>query len=298
MPSALAALPPALAALIADEGLPDSNADTVTRIWMPLAAHIGVLRERAGHPLLIGISGVQGSGKSTACRFLAAILAAEGLRVASLSLDDLYLPGAARARLAETIHPLFATRGVPGTHDLVLGNAVIDALLAGTGPVAVPRFDKSRDEPATDWPVVIAPVDLLLFEGWCIGATPQPESAFATPVNGLEANEDRDLTWRRAVNDALGGNYARLFARLDLRVALVAPDFGVVGGWRRQAEMPLRAQGLGMDDIALDRFIQHYERLSRHMLAMAPAEADITISIAANHTAGAIQGLDRPAAVG
>lgn len=246
--------------------------------------------------MLIGINGVQGSGKSTACRFLEAILADNGLRVATLSLDDLYLSGAARARQAAAIHPLFVTRGVPGTHDLTLGHAVIDALLAGAGPVAVPRFDKGRDEPATEWPVVSAPVDVLLFEGWCIGATPQPESALAVPVNALEATEDPDSGWRRAVNDTLGDSYARLFARLDLLVALVAPDFGAVSGWRRQAEMPLRALGLGMDDAALDRFIQHYERLSRHMLATMPAQADITIAIARDHTAGAVHGLDRPAA--
>ncbi len=266
------------------------------RVWQPLAAQIAGVHAARGRPVLIGINGVQGSGKTTACRFLAALLAEHGLRAATLSLDDLYLPGAARARLAATIHPLFATRGVPGTHDLDLGNRVIDALLAGAGPVAVPRFDKGRDEPSAAPAIVVAPVDVLLFEGWCIGATPQPESTLSLPVNALESGEDPDLTWRRAVNAALAGGYARLFARLDLLVALVAPDFSVVRGWRRQAELPLRRQGQGMDDAALDRFIQHYERLSRHMLATMPGLADVTIAIAADHTAGAIQGLDRPAA--
>ncbi len=267
----------------------------MTRVWTPLAAHIAGVHAARARPVLIGINGVQGSGKSTACRFLEALLAGQGLRAATLSLDDLYLPGAARARLAATVHPLFATRGVPGTHDLDLGNRVIDALLGGTGPVAVPRFDKGRDEPSPTPVMVIAPVDVLLFEGWCIGATPQPESTLTPPVNALESREDPDLTWRRAVNAALADGYARLFARLDLLVALVAPDFSVVRGWRRQQELPLREQGLGMDDVALDRFIQHYERLSRHMLATMPGQADLSIAIAENHTAGAIQGLDRPA---
>jgi D-glycerate 3-kinase len=268
----------------------------VTRVWQPLAAHIAGLRMAAGRPVLIGVNGVQGSGKTTACLFLEALLADRGLRAATLSLDDLYLSGAARRRLATSVHPLFATRGVPGTHDVALGHRVIDALLAGTGPVAVPRFDKGRDEPAATSAIVAAPVDVLLFEGWCIGATPQPESTLTQPVNALESMEDPDLTWRRAVNAALAGDYARLFARLDLLVALVAPDFSVVSGWRRQQELRLRRVGQGMDDAALDRFIQHYERLSRHMLATMPGQADITVAIAENHTAGAIQGLDRPAA--
>ncbi len=261
---------------------------------MPLAGHIASLRQTAGRPVLIGINGVQGSGKSTLCRFLERLLARDhGLKVAILSLDDLYF---ARADRPVHIHPLFATRGVPGTHDVALGKRVITALLAGSGPVAVPRFDKGCDAPAAVWPIVDAPVDVLLFEGWCIAATPQPESALAAPINTLEAREDPDLTWRRAVNAALSGSYAALFARLDRLVALCAPDFDVVSDWRRQQEMPLRAQGLGMDDAALDRFLQHYERLSRHMLAVMPGLADIRIDIARNHTAGTIHGLDRPAA--
>ncbi|WP_426166794.1 kinase [Sandarakinorhabdus sp. DWP1-3-1] len=246
--------------------------------------------------MLIGINGVQGSGKSTACLFLERLLAGHGLSAVTLSLDDLYLSKAARARLAATVHPLFATRGVPGTHDVAMGQRTIAALLMGHGPVTVPRFDKGRDAPVATLPSVMAPVDVLLFEGWCIGATPQPESTLRSPVNALESMEDPDSTWRRAVNAALGGDYARLFGPIDLLVALLAPDFGVVSGWRRQQEMPLRAQGLGMDDTALDRFIQHFERLSRHLLATMPGQADIIVPIAENHTAGAVQWRDRPAA--
>lgn len=264
-------------------------------MWTPLAAEISALRRRLGRPVLVGINGVQGSGKSTACLFLERLLGVHGLSAATLSLDDLYHSKAQRARLAATVHPLFATRGVPGTHDVALGQRTIAALLTGSGPVIVPRFDKGRDAPATTWPTVIAPVDVLLFEGWCIGATPQQESTLESPVNALESREDPDLTWRRAVNDALGGDYARLFAPIDLLVALLAPDFGVVSAWRRQQERPLRAQGLGMDDAALDRFIQHFERLSRHMLATMPGRADVIVPIAQDHTAGAVQWRDRPA---
>ncbi|MFZ4688528.1 MAG: kinase [Polymorphobacter sp.] len=286
------------AAIIAAEALPADYADTVARVWTPLAAQIAARRHSAGRPLLVGINGTQGSGKTTACRFLGALLADCGLSVATLSIDDLVLTRAEREALAATVHPLFATRGPPGTHDLALADRTITALLAGTSPVAVPRFDKAVDDraPSSSWPVVEAPLDVLLFEGWCIGATPQPKSALSAPVNRLEADEDPQMTWRRHVNDALATGYARLFARLDLLVALRAPDFGVVRAWRQRQEEQLRARagaGAGMDDAALDRFIQHYERLTRHMLDTVPAPATITIIIDHQHKAGAIQGLDR-----
>jgi D-glycerate 3-kinase len=290
-----------IAALIADEMLPAAYAGTVARVWAPVAADIAALRRRADRPVVIGINGVQGSGKSTACLFIAALLAGEhGLHAVTLSLDDFYLTRAERQGLAARVHPLFATRGPPGTHDLELADRVITELLSGAVPVAVPRFDKGIDDrlaPA-DWPRVMAPVDVVLFEGWCIGATPQQESALLVPINALEAQEDGEMCWRRHANAALATGYARLFARIDLLIALRAPDFSVVREWRRLQESKLRARsgaGAGMDYISLERFIQHFERLSRHMLATMADSADISIAIAPNHSAGAIQGLDRPA---
>ncbi len=274
-----------VAALIAREGLPAAYADIVERVWAPLATDLARRHAAAGRPLLIGINGAQGSGKSTMCVFLEALLAERhGLKVATLSLDDLYLTHADRAALAVRAHALFAARGVPGTHDLALAAASITALLAGTGPVAIPRFDKARDDrrPRAEWPVVTAPLDLLLFEGWCIGATPEAESALATPVNDLEAGDDPEKAWRHTVNTALGSGYARLFARLDTLIMLRAPGFAPVAAWRKQQEARLRQRAgpaEGMDDAALDRFLQHYERLTRHMLRTLPAQADVIIDM-------------------
>lgn len=291
----------AIAALIAREALPASYADTTARIWRPIADDIAALHRTAGRPVLIGINGVQGSGKSTACLFIAALLeTGHDLRTATLSLDDFYLSRAERADLAARVHPLFATRGPPGTHDLDLADYVITQLLTGNGPVDVPRFDKAIDDrcPIAAWTQVIAPVDVLLFEGWCIGATPQPESALAAPINALEAAEDREMTWRTYANTALATGDARLFARIDRLISLGAPDFSLVRDWRRLQETKLRARSgatAGMDDAALDRFIQHYERLTRHMLEATPDTADISIDIDRKHSAGAIHWRDRPA---
>ena len=74
-------------------------------------------------PPILGIAGSQGSGKSTLAKAVA-----ERFGGASLSLDDVYLTKAERAAMAARVHPLFATRGPPGTHDLGLLNRLLDRL--------------------------------------------------------------------------------------------------------------------------------------------------------------------------
>lgn len=230
----------------------------------PLAAHALAWRDAHHRPLLLGISGAQGSGKSTLAGALVAALTRTGVPAATLSLDDLYLGRAARQALARRIHPLFATRGPPGTHDVAGGLAVIDRLLGGAGPVPVPRFDKGADDQAPAMSV-LAPLDVLVFEGWCLGATPQPPEALTAPVNALEAAQDADGVWRGAVNGALAADYQPLWDRIDLLVQLRAPDWSVVAGWRTEQERALGDRAMAPAVLAV--FIAHYERLTRHMLA-------------------------------
>jgi len=238
-------------------------------------------------PLVVGLCGAQGSGKSTLCAALADRFAAQGLRVAVLSLDDLYLSPEARHGLARQVHPLLVTRGVPGTHDVALGLRVFDALKAGQ-PVRLPRFDKANDRPflRAQWPLTGA-VDLVLFEGWAVGAVAEPAEALSVPVNALEAAEDPEGIWRTHVNQALKGDYADLFAQLDRLILLAAPSFEVVQGWRTEQEHDLKA-GLAqsgrvgaavMSDAQIVRFICHYERLTRHILREMPERADLTLRL-------------------
>lgn len=235
----------------------------------------------------IGISGAQGSGKTTLVTALAEQLAMRGLRVAVMSLDDIYLTRAARLALAHEVHPLFVTRGVPGTHDIGLGLATLDALERGE-PAPLPRFDKVSDErlPRCQWPRVPEATEVLLFEGWCLGASPQEEAALAEPVNALERLEDPEGIWRRAANARLAGDYQALFARLDRLVLLAAPGWEVVAKWREQQEAELRAKGGSavMDAAQVARFIQHYERLTRHILATMPGYADLVVRLGPDRT--------------
>lgn len=234
-------------------------------------------------PTILGIQGTQGSGKSTLAEVLRWQLQQHGLNVAILSIDDLYLPLAERQRLAVQRHPLLVTRGVPGTHDLALGDAIMHWARHGSGAQALPRFDKSRDDrhPESDWPLLPEPPDLLIFEGWCVGMTAEPDAALEAPINALERDEDTDGRWRQYVNDQLAGPYQRLFACLDALIVLKAPGFEQVFNWRRRQEDALRSKGGSgvMNDEQLGRFIQHYERLTRHGLATLAEDADVVVPL-------------------
>jgi len=277
-----------LTAFLRDENLPADFAVEIERLHAPLADRIAAVA--MGPAFVVGICGPQGSGKSTTVRVVAALLEARGLKTATLSLDDLYLRLADREALARDVHPLLRTRGVPGTHDVALGLAVLDGL-AGEGGKALPRFDKAADDraPVETWPVVEGPVDVVLLEGWCVGARPEPSEALAAPVNALERERDAGGTWRAHVNAALAGPYRALFGRLDLLVLFTAPDFATVLAWRREQEAKLRARlaetgqaGRAMSDDEVAVFVRHYERLTRHIAREMRARADIVIALDAD----------------
>lgn len=232
---------------------------------------------------VLGISGLQGSGKSTLAAQVARAAVQAGLSAACLSLDDVYLTRGQRLRLAATVHPLLATRGPPGTHDLPLALATIDALRAGATPL-LPRFDKLADDRLRPqhWPRPRRALDLLVLEGWCLGVPAEEAGALATPLNALEAGEDPDGTWRRFCNAALARHYPALWSRLDRLWFLQPPQFEAVYAWRWQQEQALEAARpgrAGMDRAALARFIQHYERISRQALRTLPARADRVVRL-------------------
>lgn len=244
-----------------------------------LAALRTWMRQAPRRPFVLGICGAQGSGKSTAAAALRAQLLQEGRNAAILSLDDLYLGHAARQALAASVHPLLAVRGVPGTHDLALGHRIFDAA-SQPGPITLPRFDKSTDNPSPQPEIAQGPLDLLIFEGWCVGARPQRAADLIAPVNALERDQDSDGRWRQWVNAQLAGPCQRLFNRLDALVLLAAPDFAIVQRWRTQQEQELRTtRGGGMSDAEVRNFIAHYQRITEHLLRDMPGYADLTIRL-------------------
>lgn len=268
--------------------------DQISDIFVPLASSLCSRAKQQQDKLIVGINGAQGSGKSTLCVLLETILnEGFGLRTTSLSIDDLYCTRAERMASGERIHPLLATRGVPGTHDVSLGMEILKQLSNKESGhnIAIPVFNKAADDRASEeeWHKAVTPFDLILFEGWCVGARPQDESLLASPVNTLEAKEDCDGTWRRYVNKRLKSDYAELFDQLDLLIMLQVPDLECVFKWRSLQEHKLALQQGGtsathiMSQAELEHFIMHYERLTSHMLSEMPEYSDIVLRLNRDH---------------
>jgi D-glycerate 3-kinase len=263
--------------------------DSLSRTYLALADWVH-RQKPPGKTLVLGVNGAQGSGKSTLCVFLKLILReAYGYNVAGFSIDDLYKTRAERQRMAAEIHPLFATRGVPGSHDVALGLQTLRALRSPlSSTTALPAFDKANDDrrPLAEWLLFDGPADVIVFEGWCMGTRPQACCALFEPVNELERREDRFGVWRRHVNRQLETDYAQLFAALDKLVFIQVPGMECVIRWRGAQEEKLAATRAGrglMDQTALRRFIMHYERLTRHNLDEMPGRADLILCLNEHH---------------
>lgn len=286
----------ALINFIEAERLPSVYLQTAEQWFIPLAEDIlDKVRSRQDAinkvpdndaTLVIGINGCQGSGKSTLAALLVLLLREmQGIHSINLSLDDFYLTRLKREELAVNVHPLLKTRGVPGTHDVGLALQTIKAL-SKSGEVAIPRFNKALDDrqKKSDWPIVKAPVDVIIIEGWCLGVRPQTQAELEVAINTLEAEEDKG-EWRAYVNDRLAGEYQELFELLDMLIMLKVPDFSKVLEWRLQQENKLREKMTArpgsklMNEDQLIRFISHYERLTRHALNTVPETADVVYQL-------------------
>ncbi|MFZ2030283.1 MAG: hypothetical protein WAU68_08245 [Vitreimonas sp.] len=254
-----------------------------------------VIQEQRGRnpdrPALIGVSGAQGSGKTTICQLLEA---ANRPRFVQFSIDDLYQDHIQRAEMAARTHRLFATRGPPGTHDIALARRTIDRLSSAApgAETPLPRFDKIKDvmKPPADWPVARGRPEAILVDAWCLGALPVPLSP---PLNAVE-DEDTGGIWRETQNEYLRTTYADWFASFDAIIYLRAPSWDVVRRWRGQQEVTLRGRALTADEEAwIDRFILHYERITRSMMDGA-VMADWTVQIDAQRRVVSVTNPTKP----
>ena len=248
------------------------------RKWFNPCIETIVKHSNSASPLFVSINGSQGSGKSTLADYLTTTLTRlHALNVINISIDDFYYDHEKRQDLAKDIHPLLATRGVPGTHDIEQLRKVMDALSLGH-PCTIPRFDKASDNPhpVDQWQKVTHKIDVVIVEGWCMQIPAQLSEMLSPAINHLEQQHDEDGVWRRYVNNALQ-HYQDIFQRFHLSFMLKAPSFSVVQQWREEQEQKLRLttpkeqHGRLLTTEGITRFIAHYERLTRHALAALPA---------------------------
>ena len=261
------------------------------RIYIPVSFWIDNKYKKKGKTLFLGLSGGQGSGKTTVVGILKIILKKYFKRKTHVtSIDDFYKTLEERNKISSTIHPLFKTRGVPGTHDTNLIKKFFDFIKKKKfRKFEAPRFDKLIDDRLKKkyWFNIKEKPEVVILEGWCVGAKPQINLLLKKPINNLEKYEDKDLIWRRYVNQKLKTEYKKLFAMIDYFIFMKIPNFNKVFKWRLIQERKLRKRSHKAKKIILHneikRFIMFYERITLQMLKDMPKIASIVLSLNDKH---------------
>ncbi len=258
--------------------------------YLPLSKWIYSVYNQDKKIKIIGLSGGQGAGKSTITGILKFILKKKyGLELCVFSIDDFYKTKKERKKMSKKIHPLFITRGVPGTHDIHLINKTLKELKKKSFKrVLIPRFDKSKDDryKKSKWTKVNRPPNIIIFEGWCVGAIHQKESELINPLNLIERKYDINLKWRKIVNYQLKKNYKNLFKKIDKLVYLKAPSFNRIFQWRLHQEQKLKLTSKSkkiMSKSEIKEFIMFYERITRHMMKNFSKITNLTIFLDKKH---------------
>ena len=243
-----------------------------TNFYLPLCHKIFKIFKSKNRPLLLSLSGGQGSGKSTVAQILKLIFYSNfKLNVVCFSIDDFYRTASERKKMSKQIHPLFLTRGVPGTHNCkMLHNTIKKLLKKNFSSVKIPKFDKSLDDRLhiKYWQKVQKKPDIIIFEGWCVGAKPQKTKELKKPINVLEKAEDTKLTWRKKVNNELNTSYKKIYNLIDKKIYLKVPNFKYVLKWRslQEKKLGLKSKNKIMNSKQITRFTMFYERVTKNML--------------------------------
>ena len=239
---------------------------------------------------IIGITGGQGTGKSTITQIIKLILQKKyNLRVVYFSIDDFYKKSSERIKMSKKVHQLFKTRGVPGTHDVgLIKKTFVNLTKKNFKPVVIPFFDKSKDDrsPRKKWQIIKKQPEIILFEGWCVGAKPQEKKYLKKSINILEKKYDANLVWRSKVNYELNNNYAKIFKKIDRLIFLKVPNFECVYEWRLLQEKKLQLTSRGkktMSPTQVKNFIMYYERITKQMLADLTKKAYAVLYLDKNH---------------
>ena len=262
----------------------------LNKFYLPLSEWIYSIYNKDRKTKIIGLSGGQGAGKSTITGILKLILKKKyGLNLCVFSIDDFYKKKSDRLKMSKRRHPLFITRGVPGTHDITLINKTIKKLKQKKfRTVLIPKFDKSKDDrfQKNKWQKIVVKPDIIIFEGWCVGATHQNSVELKKPLNFIEKKYDKNLKWRKIVNNLLKKRYKSLFSQIDKLVYLKVPNFNYIIKWRWLQEQKMKLTSKNkktMSKIQIKEFIMFYERITKHMMKNYSKISDLTIFLDKHH---------------
>jgi len=262
----------------------------LNKFYIPLSEWIYSIYKKDKKTKIIGLSGGQGAGKSTITGVLKLILKKKyKLNLCVFSIDDFYKTKNERKIMSKNIHPLFLTRGVPGTHDLKLANKTLKNLKKKNfKTVLVPRFDKSIDDrfQKRKWQKIKTRPNIIIFEGWCLGAKHQRNSEVKKPINIIERKYDAKYKWRKKVNKYLKNQYKKIFNKIDKLIYLKAPNFEQIYKWRLLQEEKLKLTSKSkktMSKSKVREFIMFYERITKQMMRDFAKISDLTIFLDKSH---------------
>ena len=261
------------------------------KIYIPISFWINNKYKQKRKTLFLGFSGGQGSGKTTIAGILKIILKIFFKRsIYVSSIDDFYKTAERRNEMSKKVHPLFKTRGVPGTHDIdLIKNFFNLAKRKNFKKIKIPRFDKSRDDRLKKkyWLNIKKKPEIVILEGWCVGARSQSNSLIKKPINDLEKYEDKDSKWRKYVNKKLNNEYKFFFKMIDHFIFMKIPNFKMVFKWRLLQENKLRKKSYlnkkVMSINEIKRFIMFYERITLQMIKDLSKSASIVMFLKNNH---------------
>ena len=243
-------------------------------------------------PFILGLSGGQGSGKTTISSIISIILSKYfKLNVFKISIDDFYKTRKKRLELSKKVHPLLMVRGVPGTHDISIMLDFFKRIKEKKfKSIKLPRFNKATDDRYNKklWYSVKRRPDVIIFEGWCVGAKAEQNYSLKTPINSLEKLKDQKQIWRRFVNKQLKSKYKKLYDQLNCLLFIKAKNFSLLRQWRIKQEKKLslkskRSNKLKiMSDKEIINFMQTYQRITQNMFKSVPKYASIILNLNGN----------------
>ena len=244
-------------------------------------------------PLIIGLGGGQGSGKTTISSIIALILRKYfKLNIFKISIDDFYKTIKQRTLLSKNKHPLLMTRGVPGTHDIdIMLNFFKKIKVKNFKILKLPKFNKGVDDRCKQslWYKIQSKPDVVILEGWCVGARSQNSKELKKPVNSLEKIHDQNFKWRQYVNYQLKKKYKKLFNQLDYILFLKAKNFSLLRRWRLKQEKKLWLKSKNkknlkiMNKSEVKNFMDTYQRITQQMFKDMPKYSSIVMNLNNSH---------------
>ena len=244
-------------------------------------------------PYFVGLAGGQGTGKTTISSIIKIILEKNfKLKVFKISIDDFYKTRKERLNLSKKVHPMLATRGVPGTHDVhMMLKFFKKARSKNFKKIDLPNFNKATDGrfPKKNWYKIKEQPDVIIFEGWCVGAKAEINKTLKKPINFLEKVNDKKLIWRKHVNQQLKKKYKQLYSQLNCMIYLKAKNFSLLQKWRLKQEYKLwlKTKKSSSHNIMskgeVINFMQTYQRITENMFKKMPKYASIILNLNSNH---------------